>query len=46
MGHYIYIKQHRVFESLHIYVGVVEEQSLPSHYEVGEEMTVAAAAQQ
>lgn len=37
------LKQHCVFESLH--VGVVEEQSLPSHYEVSEETVVAAATQ-
>lgn len=42
----MHIKKHHVFESLHIYVSVVEEQSLPSQYEVGEEATVVVAAQQ
>lgn len=42
----IYIKKHCVFEPLRIYVSIVEEQSLPSRYEVGAQPAVAAAAQQ
>lgn len=35
-----------MFKLHHIYVSTVEEQSLLSHYVVGEEMAVAAATQQ